>query len=43
LGTTALRLPRFREVLLASGPPLPGGAGLPDGSLPPDTAVWLGV
>jgi alpha-glucosidase len=41
LGTTPLRLPEFREVLLASGPLLPGPTGLSDGSLPPDTAVWL--
>jgi alpha-glucosidase len=49
LGTAPLRLPEFREVLLASGPLLPGPAGLPGssglagGSLPPDTAVWLGL
>jgi alpha-glucosidase len=41
LGTTPLRLPEFREVLLASGPLLQGPTGLFDGSLPPDTAVWL--
>jgi alpha-glucosidase len=41
LGTTPLRLPEFREVLLASGPLLQGPTGLSDGSLPPDTAVWL--
>ena len=41
LGTTPLRLPEFREVLLASDPLLPGPTGLSDGSLPPDTAVWL--
>ena len=41
LGQAPLRLPEFREVLLASGPLLPGAAGLADGSLPPDTAVWL--
>jgi alpha-glucosidase len=43
LGTSPLRLPEFREVLLASGPLLAGSAGLSDGSLPPDTAVWLGL
>jgi alpha-glucosidase len=41
LGTVPLRLPRFRDVLLASGPLIQGEAGLSDGSLPPDTAVWL--
>jgi alpha-glucosidase len=41
LGTTPLRLPEFREVLLASGPLIPGATGLSDGSLPPDTGVWL--
>jgi alpha-glucosidase len=43
LGTAPLRLPQFREILLASGPLLPGATGLSDGSLPPDTAVWLSV
>jgi alpha-glucosidase len=44
LGSAPLRLPEFREVLLASGPLLPGEAGVPGGgSLPPDTAVWLAV
>ena len=43
LGTEPLRLPEFREVLVASGPLIRGAAGLSDGSLPPDTAVWLGV
>jgi alpha-glucosidase len=41
LGTTPLRLPEFRSVLLASGPLIRGADGLSDGSLPPDTAVWL--
>jgi alpha-glucosidase len=41
LGPSPLRLPEFREVLLASGPLLRGATGLSDGSLPPDTAVWL--
>jgi len=43
LGTTPLRLPEFREVLLAGGPLIRGAAGLSDGSLPPDTAAWLSV
>jgi alpha-glucosidase len=49
LGKAPLRLPQFREVLLASGPLLPGSSGLPadsgipGGLLPPDTAVWLSV
>ena len=43
LGTAPLRLPEFREVLLASGPLLPGDSGMADGSLPPDTAVWLSL
>ena len=43
LGTEPLRLPEFREVLVASGPLIHGAAGLSDGSLPPDTAVWLSV
>ena len=43
LGQEPLRLPEFREVLVASGPLIRGAAGLSDGSLPPDTAVWLGV
>jgi alpha-glucosidase len=43
LGTTPLRLPEFREILLASGPLVHGDSGLSDGSLPPDTAVWLGT
>jgi len=29
------------NLMLASGPLLQGAAGLSDGSLPPDTAVWL--
>ena len=41
LGETPLRLPEFREVLVASGPLIPGPAGLSDGSLPPNTAAWL--
>jgi alpha-glucosidase len=41
VGAAPLRLPVFREVLLASGPLLRGATGLSDGSLPPDTAVWL--
>lgn len=41
LGTTPLHLPEFRSILLASGPVTPGPAGLSDGFLPPDTAVWL--
>jgi alpha-glucosidase len=41
LGTAPLRLPEFRTVLLASGPLIRGDYGLSDGSLPPDTAVWL--
>jgi len=43
LGPEPLRLPEFREVLLASGPLIRGATGLSDGSLPPDTAVWLSV
>jgi alpha-glucosidase len=43
LGVTPLRLPEFREVLLASGPLIPGGTGPADGLLPPDTAAWLSV
>jgi alpha-glucosidase len=43
LGTQPLPLPGFREVLLASGSLIRGTAGLSDGSLPPDTAVWLSV
>jgi alpha-glucosidase len=43
LGREPLRLPQFREVLLSSGPLLPGAAGRPDGALPTDTAVWLSV
>ena len=35
LGTAPLRLPEYREVLLASGPLHE------DGSLPADTAIWL--
>jgi alpha-glucosidase len=34
LGPVPVPLPAHRDVLLASGP-------VPDGSLPPDTAVWL--
>jgi len=41
LGPAPLRLPEFRAILLASGPPIPGTGGLSDGSLPPGTAVWL--
>jgi alpha-glucosidase len=41
LGPLPLRLPEFRSVLLASGPLIRGEAGLSDGSLPPNTAVWL--
>ncbi len=37
LGNTPLSLPKFRELLLASGPLHP------DGTLPPDAAVWLSV
>ena len=43
LGPEPLRLPEFREVLVASGPLIPGAHGRSDGSLPKDTAVWLGV
>jgi alpha-glucosidase len=43
LGPEPLRLPEFREVLLASGPLIRGAGGLSDGSLPPDTGVWLSV
>jgi alpha-glucosidase len=43
LGASPLRLPEFREVLLASGPLIPGDGGVSGGSLPPDTAVWLAV
>jgi alpha-glucosidase len=43
LGPEPLRLPEFREILLASGPLITGAAGLSDGSLPPDTGVWLSV
>jgi alpha-glucosidase len=43
LGPDPLRLPAFRDVLLASGPLIHGAAGLSDGSLPKDTAVWLSV
>jgi alpha-glucosidase len=43
LGSAPLRLPEFREVLLASGPLIAGAAGLSDGSLPPGTAAWLSV
>jgi alpha-glucosidase len=43
LRTEPLRLPEFREVLLASGPLIEGAAGLSGGSLPPDTGVWLSV
>jgi alpha-glucosidase len=43
LGAEPLRLPEFREVLVTSGPLIRGAAGLSDGSLPPDTAVWLSV
>jgi alpha-glucosidase len=41
LGPLPLRLPEFRTVLLASGPLIRGDYGLSDGSLPPETAVWL--
>jgi alpha-glucosidase len=41
LGQEPLRLPEFREVLVASGPLIRGDVGLSDGWLPPDTAVWL--
>jgi alpha-glucosidase len=34
LGPAPVPLPAHRDVLLASGP-------VADGSLPPDTAVWL--
>ena len=34
LGASPLPVPPHREILLASGP-------VPDGTLPPDTAVWL--
>ena len=37
LGRAAVPLPPYREILLASEPDPLG----PDGSLPPDTAVWL--
>jgi alpha-glucosidase len=43
LGTSPLRLPEFREVLLASGPLTHGTEGLSDGSLPPGTGAWLSV
>jgi alpha-glucosidase len=43
LGTQPLDLPDFRELLLASGPLAEGADGRPGTSLPPDTAVWLGV
>jgi len=43
LGEAPLPLPEFREVLLASGPLLQSTAGVPNGSLPPDTAAWLSV
>jgi alpha-glucosidase len=43
LGASPLRLPEFREVLLASGPLMHGAAGLSDGSLPPGTGAWLSV
>jgi alpha-glucosidase len=43
LGRAPLPLPVFRELLLASGPLLPGPSGDSSGTLPPDTAVWLGV
>jgi len=36
LGAAPVPLPAHRDVLLASGP-------VADGSLPPDTAVWLGT
>jgi alpha-glucosidase len=36
LGPAPVPLPAHRDVLLASGP-------VADGSLPPDTAVWLGT
>jgi alpha-glucosidase len=36
LGPAPVRLPAHRDVLLASGP-------VAGGSLPPDTAVWLGT
>ncbi len=40
LGEAPLRLPEFREILVASGP-LISGAGLSDYSIPPNTAAWL--
>jgi alpha-glucosidase len=43
LGAEPLRLPEFREVLVASGPLVRGAAGLSGGSLPPGTAAWLSV
>jgi alpha-glucosidase len=43
LGGAPVPLPRFRELLLASGPLLPGPGSEADASLPPDTAVWLSV
>jgi alpha-glucosidase len=43
LGAAPLRLPGFREVLLASGPLAAGESEAGDGLLPPGTAVWLAV
>ena len=43
LGTEPLRLPEFREILLASGPLAQGAGGRSGAALPPDTAVWLSV
>jgi len=46
LGAAPLPLPTHREVLLASGALLPGGAGARGARgarLPRDTAAWLAV
>jgi alpha-glucosidase len=41
LGSSPLRLPEHRSVLLASEPLIPGAHGLSDGELPPGAGVWL--